>query len=197
MVVAITSALPSEGKTALSASLGRIMAMSGDKVVLVDCDLRRNALRSVAPASEAGGLLEVLDGTTALDAALVRDTGSDLYILQPAKAEFSPRDTFGGRQMAALIEALGDRFDYVLLDTPPILAVADARTLLTYAKFVLFVVRWNATSRHAVRSALKRIGGEQDQRIGVVLTMTETQAGVTSPSDPAYYSKAYSKYYQE
>ena len=195
-VVAICSSLPGEGKTSLAASLGRAMALSGDRVVLIDCDVRRNALRALAP-SDAGGLTELLAGTVGLEDALIVDEPTGLAVLQPARAEFTPRDLFGGDAMAGLIATLRARYDRILLDTPPVLAVADARALARLSDTVLFLVRWNRTSRFAARSALSRLAGDGPKRILAVLTMTEARAGTVSKSDPAYYHKEYASYYQE
>lgn len=195
-IIAVCSALPGEGKSTVATSLGRVMAMSGDRVVLIDCDLRRNALRALA-SSDRVGLVEVIDDLDKLDLALAKDDVSDLTVLQPMSAEFNARDLFGGAGMARLLDELGKRFSYILLDTPPILAVADSRTLVALADTVVFLVRWNATSRFAARSALERISSPHHRKLVGVLTMTEARAGMTSRSDPAFYSSAYAKYYQD
>jgi capsular exopolysaccharide synthesis family protein len=196
-VLAICSSLPNEGKTTVALALARVMAMSGDRVVLVDCDVRKGTLRAVsgAESDESGGLLEVLAGNASLDTVLVADPLTSLQMLPVAKRGFTPRDLFGGPQMETLLAALREKFDRVILDTPPLLAVADARALAAAADSTLLLVRWNATSRFAAQAAASRLRQDGTELSGTVLTMTEKRGGL-SRSDPAYYSAAYAEYYR-
>jgi len=197
-VVAITSAVPAEGKTTCAVSLARVMAMSGSRVALVDCDLRRNALGKLVEPSPKGGLLEVLDGKVALDQALVADTTPGLTVLPLSKAIFTPRLVLGGEEMARLIAELSARFDIVVLDGPPILAVADARALAALADTVLVIARWRSTPRQGVRAALDRLEQDEAKIAGVALSQVDLKArGALQANDPAYYHEAYRAYYQE
>lgn len=196
-VVAICSALPGEGKTTTAASLGRVMAMSGDKVLLIDCDLRRNSLASFASAAPAGGLVEVLDGTVALGDAIVSDEATGLSVLPLSHRDLRPRDIFGSDAMARLIDEARQQFDFVLIDTPPLLAVADARTIAMRADAAILLVRWNSTSRFAIRAAIDRVSRTSANLLGVVLTNVDQRAGSLNRSDAAYYAKAYSEYYED
>jgi len=197
-VVAITSAVPSEGKTTCAVSLARVMAMSGSRVALVDCDLRRNALSKLVDPSPKGGLLEVLDGKIGVDEALVPDTTPGLTVLPLSKATFTPRLVLGGEEMARLVADLASRFDLVVLDGPPILAVADARALAALADTVLVIARWRSTPRQGVRAALDRLEQDEAKIAGVVLSQVDLKArGALQANDPAYYQEAYRAYYQE
>jgi capsular exopolysaccharide synthesis family protein len=194
-IIAIASALPAEGKTSFAASLARIMALSGDRTVLVDCDLRRNALQSLAPANPAGGLIELLDGAISLDDALVRDEATGLDVLPLAGASFTPKDMFNGEPTERLLRTLSERYDHVILDTPPLLAVADARGLARLADAVILLIRWNSTSRFAVKAAVERLRQNGTRITGAVLSMAEHRAGAISETDAAYYQKSYAAYY--
>ena len=128
-VVAITSSLPGEGKTTSSICLARTLALSGKKVVLVDCDLRQRAVKRILEREPDTGLLEVLNGDAALDAALLPDTVSSAMILPLSNAAFTPKDVFGSPAMTDLLGVLRQRFDMVVLDTAPVLLVTDTRIL--------------------------------------------------------------------
>jgi exopolysaccharide transport family protein len=193
-IIAIASAVPKEGKTTCAASLARVMAMSGDRVILIDCDLRRNGLRDVVAPSGKGGLLEVLDGRTTVDEAIVTDVETGLDVLPLEKPMFTPQDVFGGGAMRDLLTTLSARYDYVVMDTPPLLGVADARTLATLSDFVLLVIRWNQTPKKAVRTAMAWLELDQTPVSGVMLSMVDQRAEAMGV---AYYSTAYGGYYQE
>lgn len=195
-VIAITSALPGDGKTSFSAALARIMALSGDKVVLIDGDLRRNGLASLVGKSPAAGLVELLTGERTLAEVLVTDVAPNLHILPLVQPSFLPQDLFGREAMRNLLNELKRTYDYVVIDTPPLLAVADARTLTSLADAVVLLVKWNDTNKHAVRAALTRLDQDNTVLTGIVLTMASTKAGTVDANDPAYYQSNYSAYYQ-
>jgi succinoglycan biosynthesis transport protein ExoP len=193
-VVAITSALPNEGKTVCSVSLARIMAMTGEKVILVDCDLRRNALEGLLEGRPKAGLIEVLQGQATLDSVIETDPSTGLDVLPLQEAAFTPRDLFGTKSMGDLLAVLRERYDHVILDGPPVLAVTDARTLATLADVVLVVAHWNRTPRHAVRAALDRLQRDKAPIAGLMLTMVDGRSRLNADS---YYYGGYHKYYHD
>ncbi|MDO7844600.1 GumC family protein [Sphingomonas immobilis] len=197
-VISIVSSVPGEGKTTTSAALGRIMAMSGDKVVLVDCDLRRGSLGKTLNQQQDAGLIEVLNGTASLEQALVRTDDDSPDVLPVNEPSFTPRDLFSGPAMQKLLDALQARYDVILLDTPPLLAVAEARTLAGLSDAVVMVIRWEDTPRGAVRNAVNMLLKDRVPLLGAVLSMMSVKAAQGSGSDnPAYYYKYYQNYRQE
>jgi exopolysaccharide transport family protein len=197
-VVAITSALPSEGKTVCSVSLARVMAMSGEKVILVDCDLRRNALEGLLATPPEAGLIEVLTGEAKLDDVIVPDSVKGLDLLPLHKAAFTPRDLFGANSMVELLAELRERYDHVVLDGPPVLAVSDARTLAKLADAVLLIAHWNRTPRYAIQAAVARLQRDQARIAGLLLTMVDKRARASmGAGDPGYYYGQYHKYYHD
>lgn len=193
-VIAIASTLPDEGKTTTTLSLARIMALAGEKTIVVDCDLRRMGLTRSAGISAPVGLVEVLKGEAALGSAIVADKVADLDVLPLANAIFSPEDLFSGEAMPALLARLKEKYDHVLLDTPPMLGVADARVLASIADGVAMVIKWNATPRNAVRSALELLHHDKANVVGGILAMVDRTAEAYGA---LYYSKSYGKYYRE
>lgn len=196
--ICLTSAIPNEGKTVAAVSLARTMAMAGDRVCLVDCDLRRDIVSSLLPQKPDRGLLQVLRGEARLEEALVADAVPGLDLLPLAQVTFTPRDVFGSDAARALLRELRDRYDYVVLDAPPLMAVADARQLAMLADVTLLVARWKKTSRVAVRAALQRLQSDGADVAGVVLTMVDPDDRNTlNPSDSLYYYGEYGKYYTD
>lgn len=197
-VVAITSALPAEGKTVCSVSLARVMAMSGERVLLIDCDLRRNALKGLLPNPSAAGLVEVLMGTAPLGSVITPDVVAGLDVLPLHKAAFTPRDMFGTAAMRDLLHSLKDHYDHIVLDGPPVLAVNDARTLATLADVVLMIVHWGTTPKPAVQAALDQLKHDKAPIAGVLLTMVDTRSSLASgAAGSSYYSGRYARYYQD
>ncbi len=199
-VVVITSALPNEGKTVTSVSLARIMAMSGERVLLIDCDLRRNALEGLLAKTPTAGLVEVLAGAAALSDVITPDKVPGLDILPLHTASFTPRDLFGTRAMRDLLTKLRDKYDYIVLDGPPIHAVNDARTLSTLGDVVLMIAHWGKTPKQAVRGALSYLEHDKAPVAGVILTMVDTKstmAGYAGSGDYSLYNSGrYARYYR-
>ena len=196
-VVAVTSALPGEGKTTCAVSLARIMGMSGERVLLIDCDLRR-PLRTTTKAAPKAGLLDVLSGEATLEQALQPDVVRGVDLLSSRDVSFTPVDMLGGEGMRNLVNRMRNHYDHIVLDAPPVLAVADARTISALADSVLLIVRWRRTPRLAARTALAQLENDGAPMAGVVLTMVNTASRAVGASNPAYYySKAQRAYYQD
>lgn len=195
-VVAITSALPGEGKTTTSLCLARSSALQGLRTVLIDCDLRRRTVNRMLDAEPTLGLIEVLGGEATLDQALILDTLSGASFLPLTKTNFTPKDVFGTVAMDKLLEELRGRFDLVILDTAPLLPVADTRVLAPKADVVVFLARWRKTPQHAIEAAFRLLSGTGAHIAGVALTqMDMKQQSKYGYGDPGYYYAEYKKYY--
>ena len=157
-VVALCSALPDEGTSTTALSLARISALAGGRVVLVDCDLRRRAVARMLRIEPDLGLLEVLEGSATLEAALRLDEGSGAWVLPLARGGATSRDVLGGAEMEAVTARLRETFDLVILDTPPLLATSEARVLAARADAAVLLARWRRTpTRAATTTAAMRI----------------------------------------
>ena len=192
LVVSISSTLPSEGKTTCALALARVMAMSGDRVLLIDGDVRRAGLAGMLKLEVGCGLVEVLLGEADADAAIVADHIAGLDLLPVREPSFTPVDLFSGSAMKAELAKLRARYDYIILDTPPLLGVADARTLAKLADGVLVMVRWGHTPIAAVDAALAGLEQDGAPIIGAVLTMVDPASDAMGG---AYYSSQYHAYY--
>jgi polysaccharide biosynthesis transport protein len=198
-VISVTSSLPGEGKTTSSVCLARTLAMSGKKVVLVDCDLRQRAIqRILVGAPPRAGLLELLNGDVSLQTALVPDAISSVQILPLSAGSHTPKDIFGSPAMEALLQDLRNQFDVVILDTAPVLLVAETRNLVALADTTVVVVHWRKTTKPALSATVKLLQETRAHIAGAALTQVDlNQAIAASDADPVAYYKSYKKYYSE
>lgn len=194
-VVAITSALPDEGKTVTSVCFARTAAMQGARVVLLDCDLRRRAVGRVLGIETDVGLIEVLSGQASLNQALKADeTGA--MILPLSNVSALGKDVFGTAAMTKLLDDLRGRFDLVVLDTAPVLPLSDTRMLAHLMDTTMFVVRWHKTSHKAVEAALKILSRANCHIAGVALSQVDLkQQAKYAYGDPDSYYYEYKGYY--
>ena len=194
-VVAVCSALPHEGKTTTSMCLARVAAAGGERTVLVQCDTRRAGLQASQADIEIG-LLEVLAGTATLDQALQLDATSGAYILPISRRAVTPHDILTAASMEAVIQELRGRFDLIVLDTAPILAIAESRLLASKADAVAFLVRWGHTPKRAAAAGVRILDESGANISGAVLTQVDLnqQKNWAREDGGAYYDK-YKDYY--
>jgi polysaccharide biosynthesis transport protein len=190
-VVAITSALPDEGKTTISMCLARVAAMSGQRVIVVDCDLRKQSINDVIDVDTDVGILQVLAGETPWRSAIVRDPNSDAHVLPVATSGFTPRDVFGSEAMERLVSELRTNYDLVILDCAPILAVAETRVLVKHADTVVVVARAGRSAIGAVRSAVTQTEAAGGKVLGVALNCVLPHWQSYADSLYFYQSKSY------
>lgn len=196
--VAVTSALPREGKSTVSICLARTAALQGWRVLLVDCDLRRPGLTTAIGLEPKVGLIQVLTGEAKLEDAVLRDeaSGADLLLL-PGKFD-ATNDVFGSGAMDRLLSEFKLHYDLVVLDTAPVLPVADSRILSAKADTVIFAANWNKTPRRAVQTALKILESMGARIAGVTLTRVNMeQQARYGYGDADYYFRDYRGYYAE
>jgi len=180
-VVAITSALPGEGKTTVSLSFSRVAALSGQRVLLIDCDLRRRSLKEVLDIEPPVGLLQVLAGEAEWRDAVYHDEGSGMSVLPLSGWGFTPKEIFGAEDMSRLLAELRNHFDLIVLDCAPVLAVAETRVAVAKADCAVVVARWQKTPLRAVRTALQQLHDAGANIRGIALNGVDRRV-------PGYYS---------
>lgn len=195
-IVLVTSSVPDEGKTALSLTLGAAAANASLKTVVVDLDLR---LPSIGPAIDkyGGGILEYVAGEKTIEDIIVEhDTIRDLHFITVRNLAANPAEVLASRQIANLIDTLSNRYDYIVLDTPPILGLADARFVSNMADVAVFVVRWGKTKRETAQRGLATLRSTGAKVAGVVMTQVNIKRQKKySSTDVVQYSGKYQKYY--
>ncbi len=190
--VAIVSTLPNEGKTSSALALARICAMSKERVLLIDADLRRAGLIEAAGIKPERGLVELLRGEASLSDVIIPDAVPGLDLIPVANSSFIAEDLFAGNALSNLIASQMDRYDRIVIDTPPLLGVADARSAANVAERTVIVVKWGATPENAVRSALAWLSHDGVDVAGAVFSMVEISSEAYGGM---YYSKKYANYY--
>lgn len=191
-VVAVTSALPDEGKTTISMCLARVAAMSGQKVCVVDCDLRKQSINDVIDIETDVGILQVLAGEAPWRSAIVKDPNSDAHVLPIAASGFTPRDVFGSDAMGNLIEELRAHYDLVILDCAPILAVAETRIVVGRADTTVLIARAGRTAIGAMRAAVMQTEAAGGNVLGIALNYVLPRW--QSYTDSLYFNESKSYY---
>ena len=183
----VTSASPGEGKTTTAANLAVTFAQQGMRVLLVDCDLRRARLHKMFSVPREPGLTElILDHEVA--AQVIRPTPIDgLSVLTSGMLPPNPSELLGGPRMERVLEMLQERFDVIILDSPPLLAASDASVLGTKTDGVLLVVRAGQTERGAAQQAIQQLGNVGARIIGAVLNDPDAKV----PQYGGYYQYEY------
>lgn len=199
-VVMVTSALPGEGKTSLCLTLARIAAMGGERVVVVDADLRRPRVHTALGVENRSGLVEVLSGRAKVDQVLHVSTqdGSSLDYISAGLSTPHATELVRSQAMKNLVKTLSVTYSLVIIDTPPVLPVADAKLLSLLADKLIYVVRWRDTHRATVQQAIKQLREVKANFAGVVLNQVDVRRHAEySYSDSGYYYGRYRKYYTE
>ncbi len=169
-VIQITSPLPSEGKTTTTANLGVALARAGKRVILVDSDLRRSRLNELFELPGEYGLMTVLLREMTLQEALLPVPGEPrLALLASGQVPPNPAELLSVGGYADLIANVRAEADYVIMDTPPVLPVADARIISAFVDVTLLVVAANASAQHDIARSLELLAQVEARVVGTVL----------------------------
>lgn len=173
--IVITSAEPSEGKSTTAANLAIVIAQQGKPVLLVDTDLRKPTVHYAFNASNMDGLTCVLTKKMSLDEAIVKTFVPNLSILTSGSLPPNPSELLASNAMETVLNELKQRFDYIIFDTPPILAVADAQILANKCDGVVMVVASGKTHKDRVLKAKELLEKAKAKLLGVVLNGVESK----------------------
>jgi capsular exopolysaccharide synthesis family protein len=165
----LTSSLPREGKTLCCVSLGTVLAKSGAKTLIIDCDLRRPRIARAFGLSATSGLTNVLVGELSLDDAIRSSDVENLSVLPAGPTPPNPAELLNGQHFRKLLEQVGERFDRVLIDSPPAVPVTDPAILSTLVDGVVLIVRHGKTPREAAQRATQHVLDVGGHIVGVVL----------------------------
>ena len=195
-VVLITSSLSGEGKTVFATSLARSVARSGGKALLVDCDLRRPSVSGLLGVSGDPGVLDIFAENANTDALIRIDEESGMHYIPSKGGTANPQDLLSSQQMRSFLERMRARYDLIVLDAPPVLAVSDPIILSHFVDTTIYLVRWEATPRPIVTGAVKMLRANGGDIAGVVLSRVNTRKHATyGYGDSGYYYGRYSNYY--
>jgi polysaccharide biosynthesis transport protein len=194
-VIQVTSSCPGEGKTTIAVSLAISAASAGLKVVLVDADLRHPAASRFFRLEEEKGLVDLLIGVATADQVSRFYKDLKLTVIPAGSKSLNPPDVLGSERMKELISHLGQTFDYVVLDTPPVGPVVDPVILANLADKTIFVVQWASTPRELIETSIQQVSNQK--RVAGVVFNFVNQGRAKKYGGPYSYGQAYEKYYSE
>lgn len=168
--VLITSSQKDEGKTSTATSLARILAMGGYRTLLLDADMRSPSVHVALGMPEQPGLSELLTGRASFSQVIRQDFGSYAHVLQSGGVLPNPTAALASSQMQWVLKALEETYDFVIIDSPPVMAAADAKVLSKMTDVTVLVTRWSSTSRRVVGRVLKMLSAASGRRVGILLT---------------------------
>lgn len=192
--IIVTSTGPGEGKSLVAANLAVALAQAGPRVLLIDADMRKPRVHSIFERPQQPGLSNVVVGNAKASEAIHKTAVSGLWIMPAGPHSPSPSELLGSKRFKDLMTSLTEHFDWVILDTPPVMAVTDSSVVAHLATGVLFVVGAEMTSRHSAQRALEQLDHARAQFVGVVLNRVDLQHNGYYYSH--YYRREYSDYYQ-
>jgi succinoglycan biosynthesis transport protein ExoP len=199
-VLLVTSTWPGEGKTTLALSLGAMIARGGRRVVVVDLDLRHPNVARQLGCSVKAGLAEYVERGDALAEVVQIVPGAEarLHVIPTRAPVSNPADVLASTRLKALIADLRLRYDTVILDVPPSLAVTDALVVGALADAALFVVQWGATTDVAAFNGLTALEKAGVHIVGCALTLVDPkQQSLYGYHDAGGYSQKYRQYFIE
>jgi capsular exopolysaccharide synthesis family protein len=195
-VVLVTSSLPQEGKTTLALSLATFAANSGRRVLLMDVDLRHPSVHRDLGVTPEHGLVEHLAGERSLEEVIAWDEPSGVHYLPIRRQTANPTDILSSQKMKQMLASLRERFDFIVLDSAPLLGVTDSKVVSLLTDRVLFVMRWEKTSKETSTNALAHLREAKATVAGVVLTQVDVRKHARyGYGDAGQYYGKYQKYY--
>ncbi|HSL03138.1 MAG TPA: AAA family ATPase [Nitrospiraceae bacterium] len=193
-VVCMSSALMGEGKTSTALNMAYVLSRDlNRKTVLVDCDLKRPTVRAYTGMESTAGLTEVLLGHNTLDECLEYHEQLGIWVLSAGIEASGTTALTHVDRLSELIQGLRERFEYIVLDSPPLLPVAEAMLIVRMADVVVHVIRARSTPRDVVTNAIKMIG--QERAVAVVLNGVEAKD--TPYSYYNYSNRVYESHHQQ
>jgi capsular exopolysaccharide synthesis family protein len=196
-IVAFTAARPSEGKTTVTLAVARCAAACGERVVVVDCDVRQPSIGRLLGVDGESGLIDCLQGRAALADIIRRDAASGLSVIPAGALEVNALAMFQSPAMAKLLQQLRQDHDLVLLDCPPAHALTDARVIAGIAEATVLCLRWHSTPLGVVQDALGLLEDAQASVVGVALTRVDVRTHVRSGyADAEVYRPRYGGYFR-
>lgn len=189
----VTSAGPGEGKSLVASNVAVALAQAGQRVLLIDADMRRPRVHEIFGGEQEPGLSNVLSGNAKTSEAIRKAAVPGLWLIPAGHIPPNPAELLGSKRYLDFIGSLESHFDWVILDTPPVMVVADSSICANQATGVVFVVGADNTSRQAARAAVEQLDAANAHLIGSVLNRVDLVRNPYYYS--AYYRKDYARYY--
>ncbi len=185
--ILFTSATTAEGKSTVCSLLGITAAVKGHKTLVMDCDMRRPTLHRLFGMEREHGMVEVLSGEVEMKGVIKKTALENLDVVTAGKATPQPTELFDARTIGGLVNELKFYYDYIFIDTPPVIPVSDPMLLAQETDGAILVIKVGATAREVVRRASEIMGNSQTNLLGVVLNNVKG-------SLPYYYDHSHYHY---
>jgi succinoglycan biosynthesis transport protein ExoP len=195
-VVLVTAALPEEGKTWVAVSLAASLAADGFSVVLVDCDLHRSKVHQMFGGTRGPGLTDYFAGDAAFDEIVRDDPGSRVHYVAAGAALSKDALRVTADRLCPLVDRLSERHAFIVLDSAPVLAVAETALLSQIAQKTIFVVRWRKTPQSVARHAVTQLLESGSAEIAVLLSMVDSKRAAKGGDAVAGLYKRLENYYR-
>ena len=173
----VTSCRAGEGKSTTSANMAVTFAQTGQRVLLIDADMRKPSQHHIFGVSNRGGLTDVLQGRSTLEAGVQSSPVEHLHVLTAGPTPPNPSEMLGSRAMAALLEQAKEDYDRVIIDTPPITAVTDAHIVAGKCDGVVLVIDYGKVKLGTARKAKETLQNAGSRLLGVVLNNVDRDTG--------------------
>ena len=172
-VIVSTSSIPGEGKTTVSLSLAKFLSGLGKSVLLVEGDIRRRTLNEYFPDMPRNGIASVLNGDVKFADGIHTPDGFGADVLGGEKTNVNAADIFSSDRFKSFISEMRDQYDFIIIDTPPVLVVPDARIISQNADAILFSVKWDSTNKGLVEESMRFFHNSNQRITGLVLSQID------------------------
>jgi capsular exopolysaccharide synthesis family protein len=189
--ILFTSATAGEGKTTTAANTAIMFAQLGNNVLLIDADLHRPSCHKALKVPGATGLADYLARQGDLNEAIRPTAIANLSVLICGSVPPSPTELIGSKKMRETLSLLKERYDFILIDSPPVMPVSDAVVLSSLTDALVFVVEGQKTPKHLVRSAIAQLGNSQAKILGIVLNRVDIRGPDYRDFNKYYNPEAY------
>ncbi|MDK0822888.1 CpsD/CapB family tyrosine-protein kinase [Clostridium perfringens] len=180
--IVVTSSEPGEGKSTVVCNLSSVIAQNNKKVIILDCDLRRPTIHKKFGISNSIGLTEYIVGKNDLN-SIIQELNENLNIITSGRIPPNPSEVLSSKTMENLLKVLSERYDYIILDTPPLTVVTDSQILAGKCDGTILVVRAEATSKESIIKAYKELEKVRANVLGSVLN------GIKGNNKNYYYAE--------
>jgi capsular exopolysaccharide synthesis family protein len=187
--VLVTSTQPREGKTVVAANLAMSLAQTGQRVLLIDADMRKPRQHELLEIPQDPGLSSLLVGKAKAQEAILKSTMNSLWVLPAGPNPPNPAELLGSTRFKDLLKSLAQHFDWLVIDSPPVMAVTDASVIGHRTHGVVFVVGSEQVNRHAAKAAIEQLVSSKTTILGAVLNRVNVR------KNPYYYAHYYKHEY--
>ncbi len=187
-VIQFTSTLPSEGKSTFISNLAYLMGQKGEKIIVLDLDLRKPKMNRVFSVANRNGLTDYLSGKITLEQAINHSEDIGIDFITAGEKTSAVINVLETQKLKELIAKLKETYDYVLLDTPPVITVSDSLYISKLADGVIFIVAQGKAKKTLVKEAIKSLKNHNVNILGLVFTQFDMKSGYGYTYDYSYYS---------